>query len=269
MELARRRTTSCRTSCTSREAPAFLAGRSFTPNSKRMALSPVKSASIRRRIFLHRPSLVAFQQPARSPWGLHNHYALCLDEHPHRADLLSADLERRQPRRQQPPQLALGQRHAAFGGRQAGARNMQEDGAAAAAPRRRIVPAQHADHVIDRILAPQPFVPRRMRQADRAVVVGMGGVVAPAILGRDGFGGQRGRRARAAIGAQRMRRSGSSPAGVAPSLSDFSSAGRMPPLPRAQRRVSPRKRSSPSGVTRATVLMGQNRWPNRSALVRR
>jgi hypothetical protein len=49
----------------------------------------------------------------------------------------------------------------------------------------RVVPAQHAHDVVEVVLAPQALVPRRVGQGHLAVVVRVGGVVAPAIRGRD------------------------------------------------------------------------------------
>ncbi len=131
---------------------------------------------------------------------------------------------------------------------------MQEDRAPAPALHRRVVPAEHRDHVVDRILAPQGFVPCRVRQADGLVVVAVGGVVAPGVLGRDGFAGQRGGRARAAVGAPQHAAQRQQAGGVAPSPS---LVGADAALPMAQRSVSPRKRSRPSAVTRAVVVMGR------------
>ena len=96
------------------------------------------------------------------------------------------NLNRPQPFGQYPQQILLLKRNAALGRAEAGARQMQQNRASAPTHDRRIIPAQHTNHIVNRISAPKFFMPRRMRQADLRIVIGVRRIIAPAIIGRDG-----------------------------------------------------------------------------------
>ena len=63
---------------------------------------------------------------------------------------------------------------------------MQENRAPTTARHWHIIPAEHANHIVNRISAPKFFMPRRMGQADLHIVIGVAWIIAPAIIGRDG-----------------------------------------------------------------------------------
>lgn len=70
-------------------------------------------------------------------------------------------------------------------------RDMQEDRRAATLPYRVVIISENSQQVVDPIVAPQLFVPARVGKPDRAIVVGVGHVVAPAIVWRDRLARQR------------------------------------------------------------------------------
>lgn len=67
--------------------------------------------------------------------------------------------------------------------------DMEEDGGAVARNNWVGVPAQDAGDVVDGIVAPKGFVPAGIGQGDGFVVGAVRWVVAPAIIGGDGFEG--------------------------------------------------------------------------------
>lgn len=95
-------------------------------------------------------------------------------------------LNRNQAIRQHAQQIAAFKCDAAFGWGKARPRQMQENRTPAPACDRRIIPAKHANHVVNRIFPPQNFVPRRMGQADLRIVGGVARVIAPAIIRGEG-----------------------------------------------------------------------------------
>ncbi len=95
------------------------------------------------------------------------------------------ELDLRHARRQHPLQIRQRQRDAALCRRIIRPRDMQEDRRPASATYRRIVPAQHAHDVIQRIVPPQRLMRPVIRQGHLAVVVRVIRIVAPAVIWRD------------------------------------------------------------------------------------
>jgi len=90
---------------------------------------------------------------------------------------------------------------------------MQENRAPTPAHHGHIIPAKHANHIINRISAPKFFMPCRMRQADLRVVISMAWIIAPAIIGRDGRNRHGSVQRRQAIGAIKQAPQGQMPYG--------------------------------------------------------
>lgn len=67
---------------------------------------------------------------------------------------------------------------------------MEKDRAAEPANARAQVPIEHADHVIEMIVAPHRLMARGRGKPDRAIVAAVAGVFAPAVIGAHGLRGQ-------------------------------------------------------------------------------
>ena len=66
--------------------------------------------------------------------------------------------------------------------RQAGAGDVQEDGAAGAWDRRSQIVIQDDDDVVQVVVTPEALVPAPIGQADRTIVAAVAGIVAPAVV---------------------------------------------------------------------------------------
>ena len=96
------------------------------------------------------------------------------------------NLNRAEPICQHAQQIALFKCDAALGWGKSRPRQMQENRAPTPAHHGHIIPAEHANQIVNRISAPKFFMTRRMRQADLRVVIGMAWIITPAFIGRDG-----------------------------------------------------------------------------------
>ena len=90
---------------------------------------------------------------------------------------------------QERPKLLFLYRDAAFRVA-AGGREVQENSRATPRIGWVIVPTHHNAEIIDVVFTPESLARRRVRQGDRAIVIGMGWIVAPAVTGADRFDGQ-------------------------------------------------------------------------------
>ena len=101
--------------------------------------------------------------------------------------LQSADRDRisRRDLRHDGQQILLPERDAALGRAPIVAGEVQEDSAAGALQHRIVVVADDDDEIVEVAVEPQAFVARGIGQADRLVVGGVGGIVAPAVGGID------------------------------------------------------------------------------------
>jgi hypothetical protein len=102
---------------------------------------------------------------------------------------------------QQEQEMHAPQGDAALGWAISGPGQMHEHRAACPAHARSHVVAEHDDKVVEAVLPPQPLGARRIGMPDGAVVVAIGGRIAPPVSGRDRPYRQRRRRTPAAVAA--------------------------------------------------------------------
>ncbi len=77
--------------------------------------------------------------------------------------------------------MGQAQRHAARGGRQSWPCDVYENGTAPALNSRIIIVADHYNHIVKMIVAPQALGTARIRVAHSPVIVAVGRIVAPAV----------------------------------------------------------------------------------------
>jgi len=77
--------------------------------------------------------------------------------------------------------MGQAQRHAAGGRRQSWPSDVHENGTAPTPNSRTIVVAEHYNHIVEMVVAPQALGTARIRAAHKPVIIAVGRIVAPTV----------------------------------------------------------------------------------------